>query len=399
MEEMIPVCRFREAEERAEADSAHPGEAARLFEDLARRAPGAELAPLALYRAGDGYLAAGETEGAVRCWRRLAADYRESGWAADAQLRVAAALQDQGRPGDAAGALERFWRLFPGDESAAGALLKGASLYEESGDLYAARSLRDLYLDNYPGDVETAEALLRDRAMAELERVSPDRPLAAIAADSASALARYRALACAHPDLADPAVEARALFLAGEADFRAFRSTPFDPKAKAGDRVLRGRKALEGVLERYGACAALGVEPWNRAAACRTGEALVLFGDRIAESPLPPGLAGADADAYRAVLNDQGDRFRQAGEQALADLLRSAGPSGEETTGEAAVGEWIARAREILWPRMARRFLHMPEMAFPLVRGVAPEGDERVASREGRIEKAPLGTTWSLRLQ
>jgi hypothetical protein len=182
---------------------------------------------------------------------------------------------------------------------------------------------------------------------------------------------------------------AEALFLAGEEWFRAFRSTTCEGEAE--DRIARGKAALEELMERYGACASLGIEPWNRAALCRTGEALVLFGDRIAESPPPAGLSGADGEAYRRALLEQSDQFHRAGEQALSDLLRSAAKEVDPDD------EWIARAREILWPRLARRFLYMPEMTFPLVRGAAPEGDARLGSRERPMEKAPLGTTWSLR--
>ena len=33
----------------------------------------------------------------------------------------------------------------------------------------------------------------------------------------------------------------------------------------------------------------------------------------------------------------------------------------------AASDEWLGRARESLWPRVAKRFVHRPEVEYPIV--------------------------------
>ena len=54
------------------------------------------------------------------------------------------------------------------------------------------------------------------------------------------------------------------------------------------------------------------------------------------------------------------------GEAAWSELLKQNRDPGDDP------GDWIVRTQEALWPRVAMRFLHQPEVEYPLVVAAAP---------------------------
>lgn len=172
-----------------------------------------------------------------------------------------------------------------------------------------------------------------------------------------SELQAYLALAAAHPGHGDARILAGAAFHQAEvalADYRGLAlGQPLSPA------IARKQAALDTVLTLYRRCLDHGDLERSRAAAHRIGEAIVHFSDALLSSERPADLTGDDLQAYQDVLADQAWVFQERGEAAWNDLLR-------QSRGAAAdPGGWLERTREVLWPRLARRFLHRPEVEYP----------------------------------
>ncbi len=375
----VPSCAYREAE--AVAGKRGDGaESARLFEDVAARWPAFEGAPRALYRGGAGWLAAGETADAVRVWSQLAQLHPDDELARDALLRTAQAWKDAGRSREAARASERFALAYPDDPDAGPALLDAAELAAAAGDSADAERLEDAYMAKHPEDAGVALSVLERRARREIDGVTPQRPVSlllaapapaapkgkgAAAAVPASALQRWLDLAADHPETASVELAARVKFLqAEETRSRYERVTLTQPLAPA---IAQKKSLLENALQDYRECAAREIAPWNRAAAARIGECLVGFGDALKASERPADLSGDDLAAYEEEIDRQSWEFFDRGEEVWTQLVRRAG----ESPGDV----WVERAQQELWPRVARRFTHRPEVDYPLVPEAASSGD------------------------
>ncbi len=386
MEALVPLCLFRQAEATAISDSDRPEIAARLFEKLAADHDSYEHAATALYRAGLGFREGESPDAAVRCWTNLIDQYTDSEWVKDSRLQIASTWEEAGRPAAAARAYESFADFHGDDPDAGDALWKASKLLALAGDPAGADHIQTIYLDRFPGDVETALAVLGSRAGRELDAVGPDNPISSLMSTGAgsSHLARYQILAADHPDLSDPVLLARAGFLAGEEASNRFRQLRITHPLS--ESIAAKKELLDVVFAKYRTCIAMEAYPWNRAAAYRIGSTLVHFADAVRHGEPPPDLTGDDAAAYREVLSEQAWEFDDAAEQAWEKLLRQSGESNEDE------GGWIGRTRRSLWPRVARRFVHMPEMDFPLVAAEARAVPVIAASDEQneQDEHAPI---------
>jgi tetratricopeptide (TPR) repeat protein len=360
---------------------------------MASRWPEHELAPQALYRAGLGYREGGDPDRAVAAWNRYLAAYPDHEYTKDAHLQIASTWEAAGRTVDAARAYERVSLAFPEDEGAPDALLKAADLLGASGDAAGAEELQLSYVERFPGDVETGMAILAGIATRELDTVGPERPVSTLTrpgpgGEPAGRLGAYLELAEAHPDLASPAILARVRFLEGEELFPAYRNLALTQPLDAS--IERKKAGLEELIAAYGKCADWGVAEWTRASAYRIGEALLAFGTALEESERPVDLSGDDLFAYEDVLYEEAWAFQDKAEAAWSDILRETMGTDDDP------GGWIARTQETLWPRLAQRFLFMPEVEFPMVAGKAPvppvTGEEPPPGERASQEPGAEGT-------
>lgn len=362
-------CRFQHAEA-ADADSSRALEAAKLFELVVEKSPSFEHGDAALYRAGLAYERGGSSSDAIRTWSTLLERYPKSELSRDAHLQIAAASKSSNHLDDAAHAYERFSEAFPEDPESAPALLEAADLLAKSSDESGSEALRTRYLERFPEDTDAAFEILGARAEHELEGVKPGEDLANL-----PAVARYRELAEKHPDLASPKILANVSYLEGEKARQAYEAARLtQPLAPA----LAAKKALlETVLQEYRQCAEAAVEPWSIAGAFRIGESLVTFGEALGQSERPADMTPEDLAAYEEVLENQKWEFFDKGEQAWTELLKSAHPTTEEGK------KWMAQTQEMLWPRIARRFLHRPELEYPLLGAEPPKKTSTQTVSEG----------------
>ena len=377
----VPSCAYREAETLAAAKG--DGEdSARLFEDVAARWPDFEGSPRALYRAGAGWLAGGRTAEAVRVWTLLAETHPQDELARDARLETAHAWKAADRRREASRASERFALAYPGDPDAGPALLDAAELAAASGDSTDAERIEDAYMQAHPEDAEMALALLEHRARREIAGVTPERPVSLLLAAPApapkkgakapappaaphSALQRWLDLASAHPETSARDLSAQVAFLQAEESRARYEQVRLT--LPLGPSIAQKKSLLENTLQEYRTCAAQETAPWNRAAATRIGECLVAFGDALKTSERPADLQGDDLAAYEEEIDKKSWEFFDRGEEVWTQLVRRA----DEAPGDV----WVERAQEELWPRVARRFTHRPEVDYPLVPESATSGD------------------------
>lgn len=378
MAALQPRCAYEHAA--AVAAAGDVATAAPLYLDVATRWPDGEHASAALYQAGLGFAAAGRDTAAIAAWETIVAANARGALGRDAAVRIAETHEKAGRATAAAAAWVRLADLDPQGVDAPAALLRAVDLREAAGDTVGAESLRDVYLGRFPGDLATAFAVAGDRARRELSGALRDgqrvTSLAAPVASSpkggrkaapATAVRRYLDLAAAHPELGEPALLARIDYLcADEAlrDYRALELTQPLPRS-----LEAKNRALEGVVARFSRCAERGDAELAHAAAHRIGEAIIHLGDALLASERPAELTGDDLAAYDEVLREQAWGFATRGEDAWRQLLRTA-----DRSQGADPGGWLARTEHELWPRLARRYVHRPELEYPLAAAAAVPG-------------------------
>ncbi|MCI0453038.1 MAG: outer membrane protein assembly factor BamD [Candidatus Latescibacteria bacterium] len=373
LEKSIPVCYYKHAE--AVAKDKGEGDAAPLFARVARDWPAFPHADLALYRAGLGYAEKKSYVDAAGSWEQLLAKHPKSEYVRDATIQIAIAYEKSGNAQSAAAAYERFSRAYPTDPDAPEALLKASEILAAAKDEAGAERMRTLFIERFPGETETVMQIRAVRAEKELAGVSTGtsklssllsvvKPKQGAPTPPSSDLAAYLALAKQHPELASPAIMAKVDYLTAEeahTEYAGMKLTQPLPKS------LEKKKAkLESTLELYNKCSSHGIAEYTRAAAYRVGQSLIEFGDALVASERPKDLAGDDLLAYDDVLNQQSWEFYDRGEDVWSDLLQQTREEKDDP------GQWIARTRDSLWPRLAQRFLFQPEIKHPLVAAKPP---------------------------
>ena len=372
-ERALPVCAYRAAEAAVAADSTQHARHAELFEEVARRWPEYEHAPLAQYRAGLAWLDAGQTEKGVHAFQVLASRWPANVLTREARLKSAQAWEAAGERERASAAYLEFAQKHAADDNADEAWLKAADLADSAGQGEHADNLRKEYLKRWPNDRESALEILEKLAHEELGSVSPQRPLAALLARPAGAaakaavappsyLAQYLKLAAQKPALASKPLLAEVRFQFAEEAYRrydALRLTQPLPRA-----IAAKQKLLDSVLVRYKRTVDMGVPEWSHAAGFRIGQALAAFGSALESSDRPADLTGDDLKAYENVLIEQSMTFHERGETVWSEML-------EKSQGGLA-DAWITRTRQALWTRLGDRFLFQPDADFPVVEGRPP---------------------------
>lgn len=377
LEATIPLCYFKHAESVAKADSQNgDAKAAPLFAELAARWPRYAHADLALYRAGLGFAKRDSRKEAIDAWERLLAEHPTSEYARDSAVQIATLYEKSGDKRNAARAYERFSRLHPKDPDAPAALLKSIDLLADAKDDSGAEQMRSLFVDRFPGEVETVMAIRAERAARELSQVAAGQvtlssllasqaSTGAARAEKTSELQAYLALAAANPSLASPSITAQVDFLAAEEAYPSYASLRLtQPLPEA---IEQKKTRMEELLKSYERCGGHGIAEYARAAAYRIGQVLVEFGDALEASERPHDLNADDLAAYDEVLREQSWAFYGRGMDVWSNLLKEVGDAPDDP------GQWIARTRQSLWPRLAQRFLYQPEVDYPLVVAIPPK--------------------------
>jgi hypothetical protein len=297
-----------------------------------------------LHAIGTAAAAAGDDARAAAALGRIVDLYPSSPYRAEALLGAARA---HARREEWARAEERFRTLArerapsaDGREAAFGV----AECAYHQGDRAAAHATLDALLAH--GDLPPADRVraLAERGVVELEDGRLD------VAETTLRAALGMADEAGTAERLDPYYPSQAQFYLGEVYRAWFREAPLDP-SKDDAEALRSaleRKAdlLLSAQGHYLRALKLGDRRWAVAAGARIGDLYEAFRAELLAAPLPPGLDGADADAYRAELRGEvrvlASKAITAYEEAL-DLATRAGVSDVRFVDEAQAS--LARLR------------------------------------------------------
>ena len=367
LEVTIPTCYYQAAERVAKSDSS-TGErkAAPMFARLARSWPRFHHADLALYRAGLGFAADGKTSDATGAWEELLRVYPKSEYARDSAAQIALVNEKSGDETAAATAYEHFASLYPKDPDAPEAMLKAADLRAAAGDDVGAEKARSQFLTAFPAETASVMQIRAERAGKEIAAIAAKGlPISSqLAKGSQSELKAYLTLSASHPDLASPVILAQVDFLKADEAHAAYASIKLtQPLPKS---IEKKKAKLEATIALYEQCSKRAVAEYTRASAHRIGQSLIEFGDALAASERPQGLSADDLAAYNDVITEQSYAFYDRGEDAWSTLLRQSVSEKDDP------GNWLARTREALWPRLGARFMFHPEVDYPVVRATPP---------------------------
>lgn len=371
-ERALPVCAFKEAEAAVTADSTRYAQHAELWAEVAKRWPAFEHAPVAQYRAGMAWLAAGRTANGVQALEQLADRWPSHTLARESRVQAATAWGKADEPAKASEAWLTFANRFPKDDSADEAWLQAIDLADSAGSGTRADSLRAQYLARWPADREAAHELLETLARHELAALPKNVPVATLLSVPAatpgkpaarvSYLARYLKLNAKTPAQVSRPLLAEVRYRLGDEAFARYADQKLTQPLAAS--LAAKQKLLDSVLVRYRRVVDVAEPVWAHAATYRIGEALVAFGEALKQSERPKDLAGDDLLAYENVLFEKAITFTDRGEGVWTDLL-------EKSSG-ATADAWTAKARGALWSRLGDRFLFHPEATFPVVEGSGP---------------------------
>ncbi len=361
MQQRVPESHFLAAATAMAADSSDCA-GARRFADLAAAWPSHARADEACYRAGLGFAACGEREAAAAAFTTLAERYPASGLAGDARLQTAALFVKLAPP-RAAAALAAYAAEARTPEALAqapDALLHAIDLAAVAGGDAQAERYRDDFLARFPAHPAALTEILHARALAALD-ARGDVPLADARA-LGGPVAAYLAGVAAQPALADADLLARVDYLACLAIHRDFAALALAEPLESS--LERKQARLAALAEQSQRVLAHGSRRWSRAAAHLLGASLYEFGDALLAVEPPAALGGDDRLAYLEVLENRAWELHARGEQTWSELVRLADPADGDPD------NWVAITKNELWPRIARRFLHLPELEFPLVAAV-----------------------------
>ena len=376
-EQALPVCAYRAAEDLVAADSTAHARHAEAFAAVARRWPAYEHAPVAQYRAGLAWLAAGRTADGVQALGSLAERWPRHVLARETRVRTAQAWEAAGERERAALAWVEFSERHPADPEADEAWLRAADLCDSAGAGKRADQLRAEYLRRWPADEAAAVEILERLATRELAALPAGRPVSSLLsaprgkagapAATTPYLAQYLKQVARNPAAASRPLLAEVRFRSAEETFEVYRSVrltqPLPPSIAAKQQLL------DSVLVRYRRTVDVGVAEWAHGATFRIGEALVGFGEALENSERPADLTGDDLKAYENVLLEQAMTFHDRGESIWSDLLQRSRGNPPDA--------WTARAQSALWSRLGDRFLFIAEGEFPVTRESAPPPEPR----------------------
>ena len=154
-DQLAAAAAYRDAETLAESeDTSALVAAAQRFEESARQHPGSDIAPNALYDAGETYARAGAIEDAIRVFDSLANQYPQSELAARGLLRAAFLAREAERFQLAGDTYLKAYSQFPNEENVGSALYSAAISYEDAERMDLAVGVYDMMISQPTANAE-----------------------------------------------------------------------------------------------------------------------------------------------------------------------------------------------------------------------------------------------------
>lgn len=263
--------------------------AAARFEESARAHPDTDVAPTALFDAGETYGKAGDITSAIRVFTDLANRYPENPLAPQGLLRaafLAREAKDFARAGDTY--LEAYNR-YPTAEGMASAIYSSAMSYEEGGNTGRAMEVYDRIIRERSGSPEimvTAMGKYGDYLYDRMDFQGARQ----MYQDCITTYDNYREGPAAHP--------ARAAFRIGE-----MSRVVYDAVSVVSPETATQKTQFKVEVENwYAKSLTYNVDTWFMASCARAGELFEDYANAIAFMPPPSGLDEAAVDEFYSQL-------------------------------------------------------------------------------------------------
>lgn len=346
-EKLIGFSMFRRAEKMPEGKAA---DAAALFLRAGSEFPDLDIVPVARFRAGMAFAAAGKTEEAIAALLPVEASRKDPALSLDATRRLARLYEKAGSPLAAA---ERHLQLVaagnPADEEKVKNYMKAAELFSKGKDETRARkalvsaaslpgSTADIKIKTYyragesaRAEGKTEEAFLYYREVAKVHRADP---------------------------AASPEIAGTAFFQSAEIRFAVYRAQTISPPLEK--TFLAKQALLEECAELYLEAIRTGDGVTVAASLHRLGEGFEDFRNAVLASPPPRGLSAREQEEYVFLLEEKAAPIEEKAVEAYTKNLRQAVSSGTSS-------EWVLKSRDRLAALRPARFGKKWEYAFPVL--------------------------------
>jgi tetratricopeptide (TPR) repeat protein len=399
----------------AEAERGYAELVARLPANDPQRAEATERLAASVYRQAEARQAAGDVNGAVQEFLRVAAVAPASSASAKAEYDAATLLISARRWDEAATVLQRFRMTYPqselqpevtrklavvyleggrqhdaavelervatrGEEDAGvrrASLWQAAELYASSGDPASARRAYAVYVQQFPAPLDAS--------------IEARQSLADLAADAGDVPDRKRWLEdlVAADASAGTARTERSRFLAGQASLELAR--PLDQAARAIrlvhplERSLAAKKsAMEAALAAYARAADYGIAQFTTASSYAMADLYRDLGRSLLASERPAGLSAEELEQYDLLLEEQAYPFE---EKAIGIHERNA-----HRAAEGIYDQWVRQSYAALAEMKPGRYAR-PEILETPVGSALPVAATPEAAAAGAVAGAAAPQT------
>jgi len=330
-DQLAAAAAYRDAETLAGSeDTQSIVAAAQRFEESARSHPGSDIAPNALYDAGETYARAGAIEDAIRVFTELADQYPQSELAPKGMLRAAFLAREAGRYELAGDTYLDTYSRFPSAENVGTALYSAAISYEEAERMELAANVYDMMISQQAG---TAESMVHvygkyGRYLHERGQITRAREMYQSCIDTYD---QYRAGDVYYP--------AQSAFYLGEIAYEDYAAQ----ETNAETAQLK-TQLMQQVEQWYSKAISYRTDYYFMAACARAGELYEDYANAIAFMDPPPEIAD-DPEAVDAFYNQLYTQFYEPKMQQAQTVYSTAV---EKAVNQGIENEWVDRAVENL---------------------------------------------------
>jgi tetratricopeptide (TPR) repeat protein len=299
--------------------------AAARFEESARSHPGTDVAPTALFDAGETYGKAGDIPNAIRVFTDLANRYPENPLAPQGFLRAAFLAREAKNyilAGDTY--LEAFNR-YPMAEGMASAIYSAALSYEEGGATDRAMSVYERIIRERSGSPEVLVISLGKYGDNLYDRMDY-QGARQMYRDCIETYDNFRQGPAAHP--------ARAAFRIGEITRR-----NYDAVTVTSTETAQAKTQLKTEVESwYAKSLTYNVDTWFMASCARAGELFEDYANSIAFMDPPPGLDDEAIDEFYSML------YIQIYEPNMQNAINVYTTAIQKAVSAGVMNDWVDRA-------------------------------------------------------
>ncbi len=309
----------------ASEDTATLLAAAARFEESARAHPGTEVAPNALFDAGETYGKAGDLLNAIRVFTDLANLYPDNPLAPQGLLRaafLATEAKDYIRAGETY--LEAYNR-YPTSEEMAGAIYSAALSFEEGGSVDRAMTVYDRIIRERSASPDVMVTALGKYGDYLFDRMDYQGARLTYQ-DCITTYDNYREGPAAHP--------ARAAFRLGE-----MARMSYDAVTVYDTQTATAKTQLKVEVENwYAKSLTYNVDTWFMASCARAGELFEDYANAIAFMPPPEGLDEAGVEEFYSQL------YIQIYEPNMQNAINVYTTAIQKAVSAGVTNEWVERA-------------------------------------------------------